>query len=70
MKTSPKNANDQIKHSIFFSISKDDLDYIIQAVCFAKVRSMSPAWFLTDTCLPGVTGRTFISVPHDTRLLN
>ena len=54
----------------FFSISKDDLDYIIQAVCFAKVRSMSPAWFLTDTCLPGVTGRTFISVPHDTRLLN
>lgn len=68
MKTSPKNANDQIKHS--FSISKDDLDYIIQVACFAKVRSMSPAWFLTHTCLPGVTGRTFISVPRDTRLLN
>ena len=30
MKTSPKNANDQIKHSIF-SICKDVLDYIIQA---------------------------------------
>ena len=30
MKASPKNANDQIKHSSF-SICKDVLDYIIQA---------------------------------------